>query len=161
MFLVLAVLVDWESGGLTPERAALWALLGGAVFALLLPPRVVAGEGWLEVRTLARRRRVRTDALVTVQHSGAIAARLILCDTFGGRAEVDPRVLAANPLLWHRLDTDAGRARRRGTLRAGVDVLRRLEEQISGDQAWAVFTFSGLIQRPGSGSGTRPGSSDA
>nr|WP_228718106.1 hypothetical protein [Kitasatospora acidiphila] len=144
LLLAAALLIDWGSGRLTPLRAGLWALLACATFVVFLPDRVLAGEGWLEVRGLWRRRRISTDALVSVRTSGVVAVRLIMRDAYGGRLELDPRVLAANPLLWHRLDTDASHARRCGTLREGVDVLCELDERISGDQARAVFTRSGL-----------------
>ncbi|MCC9306164.1 hypothetical protein LN042_03415 [Kitasatospora sp. RB6PN24] len=144
VLLAAALLIDWGSGRLTPLRAGLWVLLATVTFVVLLPARVVAGEGWLEVRGLWRRRRVATDALVSVRASGAVAIRLIMRDAHGGRLELDPRVLAANPLLWHRLDTDASHARKCGTLREGAEVLRELDERISGDQARALFTRSGL-----------------
>jgi hypothetical protein len=131
----------------------MWAALGAMVFAVLLPPRVTAGEGWLAVRGPGRERRVRTDALVVVGLYGPVAQRLVLWDAYGGRLELNPRVLAANPLLWHLLDTGARRSRERGTLRSGTDVLRELGMgappsgiwgRIDGETARAVLRTSGL-----------------
>ncbi|MFE0463081.1 hypothetical protein ACFW1A_27885 [Kitasatospora sp. NPDC058965] len=139
-----ALLLDWGSGELTLLRAAVWLLLGGAVYAVARPARVVVGEGRLEVRGLVGRRVVHTDALVTARVSGSIAVHLILHDVHGHWAEVDLRVLAANPLLWHRLESDARRAQERGTLRSGADVLAELGARLSGEQARAVFRSSGL-----------------
>ncbi|TJZ94301.1 hypothetical protein FCI23_54120 [Actinacidiphila oryziradicis] len=140
----LMMLLDWGSGGLTPPRAGLWAVLGAMVFAVLLPPRVTAGEGWLAVRGSVRERRVCTDALVALYSCGPVAQRLVLRDAYGGCVELTPRVLAANPLLWHLLDAGARRSRERGTLRSGTDVLRELAEQIDDETARAVLRASGL-----------------
>ncbi|MCT9083897.1 hypothetical protein [Streptomyces fulvoviolaceus] len=143
-FGTLAVLVDWDAGTLTTPRAALWLALSVAVFAVLLPQRVTAGHGWLMVRGPLRRHAVRTDALVSVWQYDEVSTRLVLRDTYGHRLELDSRILAANPLLWHDLDTGVRRSRERGTLRQGDDVLRRLTEQIDGETAQAVLRASGL-----------------
>jgi hypothetical protein len=139
-----ATLLDWGSGGLTLLRADLWSALGAVVFMVLRPPRVTAGDGWLAVRGLLRERRVRTDALVAVCRHGSVTTRLILRDVYGGYAELDPDVLIANPLLWHRLDAGARRSRERGTLRQGTTVLRELGERIDDGTARAVLKASGL-----------------
>ncbi|MCQ4081227.1 hypothetical protein NGB36_11605 [Streptomyces sp. RB6PN25] len=144
VFLGLTTLFDWGSGGLTGLRIGLWATLGAMVFAVALPPRVTAGEGWLAVRTFVRTNQVRTDALVEVRRSGAIAMRLVLTDAYGGCVEVDPRILIDNPLLWHLLDAGARRSIERGTLLSGSAVLKELDERISGEAARAVFTASGM-----------------
>lgn len=138
------MLLDWGAGALTPARAGLWTGLAALVFAVLLPPRVTAGEGWLAVRGLVHERRVRTDALVEVRQYEGISAHLLLRDVSGGWVELDPRVLAANPLLWHEVDSGARRSREHGTLRSGTDVLQRLGEGIDGPAAKAVFRASGL-----------------
>jgi hypothetical protein len=96
---------------------------------------------------------VRTDALLVVELYGQVAQRLVLWDAYGGRLDLNPRVLAANPLLWHLLDTGARRSRERGTLRSGTDVLRELGMgappsgswgRIDGETARAVLGTSGL-----------------
>ncbi|GAA1229052.1 hypothetical protein GCM10009665_19410 [Kitasatospora nipponensis] len=128
----LTLLTDWATGGLTLPRALLWTLLGWTAFALLLPPRISAGEGWLEVRGPLRGRRLRTDALVSVRRAGAVATQLLLLDAHGVLVELDPRVLVANPLLWQRLATDA---RRSTDLRSGTRLLRELDEQVFAEPA--------------------------
>ncbi|MDW6065612.1 hypothetical protein SAZ11_57285 [Streptomyces sp. FXJ1.4098] len=90
-FAVLTLLLDWGSGGLTVARADLWAVLGVLVFAVLRPPRVSAGDGWLAVRGLVCSRRVCTDALVAVRLDGSIATRLVLRDTDGHSVAFDPK----------------------------------------------------------------------
>jgi hypothetical protein len=143
-FFMLAMLLDQGAGTLTPVRAGLWTGLAALSLVVLLPPRVTAGEGWLAVRGLVRKRRVRTDALVEVRQHEGISAHLLLRDADGRWVELDPRVLAANPLLWHAVDAGARRSRERGTLRSGAGVLQRLSERIDGAEAQAVFRASGL-----------------
>ncbi|MEU5594298.1 hypothetical protein [Streptomyces sp. NPDC020298] len=144
VFCALTVLVDWDAGTLTVARAALWLALSAAVLAVLLPPRVTAGPGWLMVRGPLGRRVVRTDALVSVRQSGGVTARLVLRDAHGGRLELDTRVLTANPFLWHELDTGLRRSVHRGTLLHGEDAFRRLGERIDTESARAVLRASGL-----------------
>ncbi|MEU9126160.1 hypothetical protein AB0C96_41230 [Streptomyces sp. NPDC048506] len=144
-FVGLLMLLDWGTDGLTLRRAGLWVVLGVAVLAVFLPPRVTAGEGWLAVRGLKGERRVRTDALVTMRQYGSIDVRLVLLDAHGQRLELAPRVLVANPLIWHLLDAGAHRSVERGTLRHGADVLEELADQIDGREARAVLTASGLL----------------
>jgi hypothetical protein len=139
-----AMLLDRAAGTLTLQRAGLWTLLAALILVVLLPPRVTAGEGWLAVQGFVRKRRVRTDALVEVRQHEGISAHLLLRDADGRWVELDPRVLAASPLLWHAVDAGARRSRERGTLRSGTDVLQRLSERIDGEQAQAVFRASGL-----------------
>ena len=143
-FAVMAVLVDWDADTLTPPRALLWLALSTAVLTVLLPHRVSAGPGWLAVRGPVRRRRVRTDALVVVGQYGDVATRLVLRDAFGNRLELDPRVLVANPLIWHELDTGVRRSLERGTLRQGTDVLRQLGRLIDDETALSVLRASGI-----------------
>ena len=143
-FAVLAALLDVAAAGLPPERAALWLPAGAVVTAILLPPRVSAGDGWLTVRSVARRRRVRTTELVAARLTGAVALQLVLRDAAGRRVEFDPRVLSANPLLWHELDSGILASRRAGLLPAGPDDLAALRAGIDTDGARAVFRASGL-----------------
>jgi hypothetical protein len=144
VFCAMTLLVDWDAESLTPLRALLWVTLSTAVCAVLLPPQVSAGPGWLTVRTPWRRCTVRTDALTTVwQHDGA-SSHLVLRDTYGRRLELDPRVLTANPLIWHELDTGVRRSIDRGTLRQGAEVLERLGHRIDDETAQAVLRASGL-----------------
>ncbi|WP_405468178.1 hypothetical protein [Streptomyces canus] len=144
VFCALSLLVDWDAGTLTLLRALLWLTLSATVFAVLLPPQVTAGPGWLEVRTPWRRNLVRTDALVAVRQYSGVSAHLVLRDTHGGRLELDPRVLAANPLIWHELDTGVHRSADRGTLLQGTDVLGQLGHRIDDETARAVLRASGL-----------------
>lgn len=142
--LALLLLIDGAAGSLTPLRAALWAVLAALLFLVLYPSRVAAGEGWLSTRGPLRRHRVRTDHLVSVRCLDGVGQRLVLRDAFGARAEIDPRVLVANPPLWHRLDEDARRSARRGSLTCGETALRRVSERIDRETARTVFTMSGL-----------------
>lgn len=143
-FFGLCVVLDRASGGLTLPRAGLWGALALLVFAVLLPPLVTAGDGWLSVRGTVRTQRVRTDALMAVQTYGSVAARLVLRDAHGGRVALDPRVLMANPVLWHLLEAGAHRSLERGTLHTGSDVLRLLARSIDTEAARAVFDASGM-----------------
>ncbi|WUD71402.1 hypothetical protein OG937_06700 [Streptomyces sp. NBC_00510] len=143
-FLCLAVPLDAVAGTLTPRRAALWLFLAVIVLALLHPARVTAGDGWLAVRGTLRERRVRTDALTVVRQSAGVSRHLVLWDAHGRWLELDPRVLEANPLLWHRLEAGARRSRTAGTLREGYEVLGRLGERIDGSTARAVLDASGM-----------------
>lgn len=144
VFGALAFLVDWDAGTLTPPRALLWLALSVAVFAVLLPQRVTAGHGWMVVRGPLRRRAVRTDALVSIRQYDGVSAQLTLRDAYGHRLEVDSRILAGNPFLWHELDTGVRRSLDKGTLSQGEDVFSRLTERIDGETAQAVLRASGL-----------------
>ncbi|MEU6377426.1 hypothetical protein [Streptomyces sp. NPDC046909] len=143
-FATLTLTIDWDAGTLTTPRTFLWLTLSTAVFAVLLPPRVTAGKGWLTSQTLTATHRVRTDALVSIRQYGDVASRLILRDAMGNRLELDPRTLLANPLLWHELDTGARHSLEQGTLHEGKDVLRRLTHEIDDEAALAVLRTSGL-----------------
>ncbi|MFE7173292.1 hypothetical protein [Streptomyces sp. NPDC057616] len=143
-FGTMTTLVDWDAGTLTPARALLWLALSAALFAVLLPPRVTAEPGRLTVRGPLHRRVVHTDALVSVRQYEGASSHLVLQDAHGHCLELDPRVLTANPLLWHELDTGARRSRRRGTLHQGTDVLARLGHRIDDETAEAVLRASGL-----------------
>ncbi|MCC5476934.1 hypothetical protein [Streptomyces barringtoniae] len=143
-FCALCFLVDWDAGSLTPLRALLWITLSAAVCAVLIPQRVTAGPGWLAVRTPWRRHVVRTDALVSVRQYDGVSSHLVLRDVHGHRLELDTRILAANPLLWHELDTGVRRSLERGTLRRGAEVLHRLGHRIDDETVQAVLRASGL-----------------
>ncbi|MEU2864600.1 hypothetical protein ABZ672_40770 [Streptomyces mirabilis] len=143
-FLGLLLLVDAAAGTFTPTRVALWSGLALLLFLVLFPPRVTAGEGWLVVRTPLRTRRVRTDRLVSAHTLGSASRRLVLRDSLGGRAELDPQALVANPQLWHRVGTDIRVAAAQGHLCQPPAALSELSEQIDRETAWAVFEISGL-----------------
>ncbi|MFH8571295.1 hypothetical protein [Streptomyces sp. NPDC017993] len=138
------LLVDLANGTLGHWRALCWTAVALALFAVLCPPRVTAGEHWLASRGLVRTCTIRTDLLVLVRRSDGTAPRLVLCDALGGRVELDPRVLTTNPLLWHRLEQGVRRSRERGLLRCGAAPLRELADRIDHDGARAVFEASGL-----------------
>lgn len=143
-FCAMALSVDWDAGTLAPSRALLWLALSTALFTILLPHRVTAGPGWLAVRGPVRRRMIRTDALTGVRQYDGVTSHLVLRDVYGHRLELDPRVLAANPVLWHELDTGVRRSLERGTLREGTDILERLGHQIDDTTAQAVLRASGI-----------------
>ncbi|MGW3124020.1 hypothetical protein ACWDBW_44115 [Streptomyces sp. NPDC001107] len=143
-FGAMSLLVDWDAGSLTPLRTLLWVTLSTAVCAVLLPPRVSAGPGWLAVRTPWHLRVIHTDALTAVRQYDGVSSHLVLRDVHGHALELDPRVLAANPLLWHELDTGVRRSLERGTLRSGADVMERLGQHIDDDTVHAVLRASGL-----------------
>ncbi|GHI06053.1 hypothetical protein Scel_43740 [Streptomyces cellostaticus] len=144
-FCAVSLLVDWDAGSLTPLRAVLWVTLSAVVGTVLLPQRVSAGPGWLAVRTPWHRLVVHTDALAAVRQYDGVSSHLVLRDVHGHRLELDPRILAANPLLWHELDTGVRRSLERGTLRQGADVLARLGHHIDDETARAVLRASGLF----------------
>ncbi|MFI1968036.1 hypothetical protein [Streptomyces cinnamoneus] len=138
------LLVDLARGGLDWPRGCAWTVLGAALVAILWPPRVTAGENWLSARGLLREQRVRTDLLTRVRRADGMAPRLILRDVGGGRVELDPRVLADNPLLWHRLDTGVRRSRASGLLRDGTAPLTALAERVDGEGARRLLKSAGL-----------------
>ena len=69
---------------------------------------------------------------------------MMLQDTDGNRAEIDPWVLAANPLLWAVVDADARASIERGTLCCGEAALRQIQTRVDKETAHAVFKLSGL-----------------
>ena len=144
LFCAMSLLVDWDAGSLTPLRALLWVTLSAALCAILLPQRVSAGPGWLAVRTPWRRHMVRTDALAAVRQYSGISSHLVLRDAHGHKLELDPRILVANPLLWHELDTGVRRSLEGGTLLLGADVMARLGQHIDDETVQAVLRASGL-----------------
>ncbi|MFF4186317.1 hypothetical protein ACFYZ9_24360 [Streptomyces sp. NPDC001691] len=144
LLFVLLTAVDAAAGTLTDVRAALWLILGALLFAVLWPARVSAAPGLLVSRGLWRESGVRTDRLVSVRWSNGVAQRLVLRDADGNRAEIDPRVLVANPPLWAVVDTDAHTSIERGTLCCGETALRQMATRVDGETARAVFKLSGL-----------------
>ncbi|MFD9006834.1 hypothetical protein ACFV0T_38855 [Streptomyces sp. NPDC059582] len=144
VFCGLTFLLDWNAGTLTPARALLWPGLSVVLLLVLLPQRVTAGSGWLAVRGPVRGHVIRTDALTDIRQYPGVSAHLVLRDAYGQRLELDPRVLVANPLLWHDLDTGVRRSRERGTLREGSEVLARLGREIDDATARAVLRESGI-----------------
>ncbi|MEE1740536.1 hypothetical protein [Streptomyces sp. BE147] len=142
LFLGLLLTVDGGDGGLTAPRVALWSGLALLLFVILLPPRVTAGHGWLESRGPLRRQRVRTDLLVSARWSGGVVRRLVIRDADGGLTELDPRVLAANPALWHLVDTAARSSQAHGYLRYGESALSELSRHIDGATARTIFRIS-------------------
>ncbi|GHJ34545.1 hypothetical protein [Streptomyces sp. TS71-3] len=144
LLLGLLLLVDRGIGDLTWWRAGVWTALAVLLFLVLFPARVTAGPGWLASRGLLHGRLVRTDRLRSVRWSDGISQRVVLRDALGGRVDVDARVLAANPHLWHRLSEDARTARELGFLVSGEAALRRLSERIDREAAADVFKVSGL-----------------
>lgn len=128
-------LIDLARGALDGLRGGCWAALGALLLVVLMPQRVTVGEGWLATRGLLRERRVRTDLLTRVRRSDGITPRLVLSDVGGGRVELDPEVLVANPLLWHHLEAGVRHARADGLLREGATALacvgRRVDEEVA------------------------------
>ncbi len=144
------VLADLGRGSLDGPRGACWTVLGALLVAVLLPHRVTAGDGWLAVRGVLGEKRVRTDLLTQVRRADGMTPRLVLRDAGGGRVELDPQVLVANPLLWHRLDAGARRSRQSGLLREGGAALAELTERIDGEGARRLLDSCGFSSLPGS-----------
>ncbi|MEW2626125.1 hypothetical protein [Streptomyces sp. NPDC048106] len=142
--LALLLCVDGAAGSLTWWRGLLWCALALLLLLVLYPARVSAGDGWLASRRLLRTRRVRTDLLVAVRPLDGVTRRLVLRDLLGDRVEIDPEVLARNPVLWHRLDDGVRQALAGGTLRCGTADLDRLARRLDSETARAVFRASGL-----------------
>ncbi|MBO1335663.1 hypothetical protein J3486_30990 [Streptomyces sp. VRA16 Mangrove soil] len=141
---VLLLGIDTLSGELALWRSALWLLLGGVFALVLLPARVSATADRLTTQGLWRGHTVRTDRLVSVRCLDGVAHRLVLRDELGGRVEIDPQVLVANPPLWRLLDDGARVSVERGLLLCGGTALRRLARQVDEELARTVFQVSGL-----------------
>ncbi|MEV0091376.1 hypothetical protein [Streptomyces sp. NPDC050738] len=144
LLLGLLFAIDAVAGTLSVPRAGLWTGLAVLLFAVLWPARVSVGRGVLVSRGLLRRTAVRTDRLVSVRWSDGVAQRLVLSDADGGRVEIDPKVLVANPPLWHVLDRDARTGAERGLLRCGERALRQIAARVDRETARTVFKVSGL-----------------
>ncbi len=142
-FLVMLLAVDAGAGASSWARTTVWAGLALVLLVILVPVRVAAGDGWVSVRGLLGERVVRTDRLVAVRWAEGVTGRVVLRDAHGGRVELDPRVLAANPELWRLVD-EGVRVSRTATLRCGTAETRRLGERVDGETARAVFRVSGL-----------------
>ncbi|MFG2923550.1 hypothetical protein ACGFYA_18830 [Streptomyces sp. NPDC048305] len=165
--LLALLLIDRAAESLTSGRTVLWSGLALLLFAVLYPPRVTAAPGRLVCRGLVRARAVRTDLLVSVHVPEGLTRRLVLRDSLGGRVEIDPEVLIANPRLWYRLAEDARLSADRGSLIRGGPALRRLGARIDRETARAVFALSGLdagadpLPGPSGPGGTRDRTNDA
>lgn len=136
------MLLDWASSELALVRAAGWGALAVLLAIILTPPRVSATGCRLQARGLLAHHRVHTDHLVAVRISEGVAQRLILSDTSGGRLVLDPRVLVANPLLWHQLDQGARRSIEQETLQCGLPVLERLGRRIDAEVCGGILRVS-------------------
>jgi hypothetical protein len=141
--LAVALVLDGWDGTLDPARLALWAAFAVTLFAILLPPRTIAGHGWLQVRGLLRARRVHTDYLVVARFVGDIDRRVVLRDAFGSRVSVEVGVLLANPFLWHELDRGARHAHAAGLL-PERGALIALGRAIDADGARELLSSAGL-----------------
>ncbi|MCX4986607.1 hypothetical protein [Streptomyces sp. NBC_00572] len=144
LLLALSLAVDAGNQGLALPSTMLWIVLSVVLFAILLPDRVVASPGRVTVQGLWSRRTVYTDRLSAVRWPEGIEQRLVLTDTDGSRAQIQLRVLLANPSLWLLLEADARASRTNGTLREGVRDLDRLAHRVDRDTTHSVFTVSGL-----------------
>ncbi|MGW8359130.1 hypothetical protein ACWGK1_00935 [Streptomyces wedmorensis] len=144
LLLALSLTVDAGDDGLTLSSALLWIALSVTLFVILLPAKVAAAPGRVTVQNLWSRRSVRTDRLAAVSWPDGIEQRLALTDTDGGRAQIELRVLLANPTLWLLLEADARTSYENDTLREGVRDLHRLIRRVERDTAHSVFTISGL-----------------
>ncbi|MER6776107.1 MULTISPECIES: hypothetical protein [unclassified Streptomyces] len=147
LFPGLLVAVDAASGCTHWQRVLLWTALGLTLFAVLWPTRVRAAPGLLTTRGLLHRRRVHTDRLVSVAWHDGVAQRLVLRDLDGNRLDVDPRVFAANPALWHLFEQGVRASLSLGTVTEGSDPLRRLSRLIDRQTVTTVFKLSGLDHR--------------
>lgn len=131
-FFAAPLLIDAGTGQLRWWRALTWGALGLAAFAILLPPRVTAGAGWVRVRGLFRERQVHTDRLIGVGWHRSTAPQLLLRDAHGGWLELDPQVLEANPILWHLIESGARRSAQHRDLRQGAEVLGEMSRRVDG-----------------------------
>ncbi|MFF4099468.1 hypothetical protein [Streptomyces sp. NPDC001903] len=144
LFPGLLLAVDAAAGCTQWQRVLLWTALGLTLLAVLWPTRVRATPGTLMTRGLLRRRRVRTDRLVSVAWHDGVAQRLVLEDLDGNRLEVDPRVFAANPALWHLFHQGVGVSLSLGTLTEGSAPVRRLSRLMDRQTVTTVFKLSGM-----------------
>ncbi|MFD3946688.1 hypothetical protein [Streptomyces sp. NPDC058579] len=144
LLLALSLTIDAGTGSLNTARVVLWIGLAALLFVILMPSRVSAAPGVLTVRGLWTRHTVRTDRLRSVRWSNGVSQRLVLRDTEDNRAEIDPRVLIANPALWHRVAADARISSAQGTLLCGATALDQLSRRIDRETAQTVFKVSGL-----------------
>ncbi|MEU0398414.1 hypothetical protein ABZ208_37875 [Streptomyces sp. NPDC006208] len=143
LLLGLLVVVDAGNGTLSGGRSALWAGLSVVLFVVLLPARVTAGRGWIHSRGVLVAQHVRTDRLVCADRSDGVAQRLLLRDADGRTLRLDPRVLVADPRLWHLPAAGIRVSRDIGTLRYGGTALHELSARIDDDTAEVIFRISG------------------
>ncbi|MCZ0983187.1 hypothetical protein O1L60_40760 [Streptomyces diastatochromogenes] len=145
LLLAVSLTVEVGTDHLTLLHTAGFIALSSALLVILLPARVAATPDLLIVQGLWTTRTVRTDRLsAVVWPTGGTAHRVILRDTEGGRAEIDLRVLSANPALWLRLDAGARTSVRRGTLNGDTSDLARLSLHLHSETARSVLKVSGL-----------------
>ncbi|WP_411076484.1 hypothetical protein [Streptomyces sp. cmx-4-7] len=121
-----------------------WIALAALLLVVLLPARVGVAPGLLVVQGLWLTRTVRIDRLTSVSGPEGTSRRLILRDDEGSRAEVDLRVLLANPGLWLQIETGAHASRQRGILIHGTTDLARLSLRVHAETTRCVFKVSGL-----------------
>ncbi|MCX5529600.1 hypothetical protein OG785_03300 [Streptomyces sp. NBC_00006] len=138
----LLLLIDTFSGQLDLWRGLLWLCIGTLLGTVLMPPRVSATTDRLVSRGLLREHSVRTDRLVSVRCLDGVARRLVLRDEFGGRVEIDPQVLTANPPLWRLVDDAARVSVEQGLLLCGETALRKLARQVDAELARTIFRVS-------------------
>ena len=144
LLLGVALIVDAGVHGPTLLGSLGCIALSALLLVVLLPARVSAAPGLLTVQGLWVTRTVRTDRLAAAVWPADTAGRLSLRDEDGGRAEIDLRVLLANPALWLRLEADARASRERGTLDHGSADLARLALHVHAETARSVLKISGL-----------------
>ncbi|MER6100353.1 hypothetical protein ABT154_31765 [Streptomyces sp. NPDC001728] len=145
--LLLAALLTVDAGthGLTLLRAAGFTALASLLLVVLLPSRVSAAPDVLIVQGPWVTRTVRIDRLTAIAWPATgTSRRVILRDTEGGRAEVDLRVLTANPALWLRLEAGARASLQRGTLSPATSDLARLSLCLDHETARSVLKVSEL-----------------
>ncbi|MEV3932294.1 MULTISPECIES: hypothetical protein [unclassified Streptomyces] len=141
---LLGLFVDAVGTGLTAPRAMAWTGLAATLLVILLPPRVSVTPGRLTVRSLASTRTVHTDELVSLRWPIDVSERVALRDEHGTHAELDLRLLFANPSLWLQLEADARTSQGRGTFVHGFPCLDRLAIRIEAETAHTVFRVSRL-----------------
>ncbi|WP_406132832.1 hypothetical protein [Streptomyces zaomyceticus] len=100
--------------------------------------------GRLTVRGLTSTRTVHTDELVSLRWPIDVSERVALRDEHGTHAELDLRLLLANPPLWLQLEADARISQDRGTLLHGSPCLDRLARRIDTETVHTVFRVSRL-----------------
>ncbi|MFJ7957005.1 hypothetical protein ACIQ62_11990 [Streptomyces sp. NPDC096319] len=143
--LAVSLIVEAGTHGLTVLRTAGFIALASVLLVVLLPARVSAAPDLLIVKGLWTTRTVRIDRLSAVAWpAGGTSHRVILTDAEDGRAEVELRVLSANPAIWLRLEAGAQASLQRGTLSRDTGDLARLSLYIHRETARSVLKMSGL-----------------
>ena len=142
---MVSLTVDAGTHGLTLLRTAGFIAFASVLLVVLLPARVSAAPDLLIVKGLWTTRTVRLDRLSAVAWpAGGTSHRVILRDEEGGRAEVDLRVLSANPAIWLRIEAGARASLQRGTLSRDTGDLARLSRCIDRETARSVLKASGV-----------------